>query len=76
MGTMLEKLGGYGGGEDNLYNPEKVTLLHKQYIEAGSEKDLWLYIKDSKDFPFNRIKELKKHAFEHMKEMGIPIKLR
>ncbi|MCD4669482.1 MAG: homocysteine S-methyltransferase family protein [Actinomycetia bacterium] len=37
MGAMLEKLGGYGGGEDNLYNPEKVTVLHKQYIEAGSE---------------------------------------
>lgn len=37
MGTMLEKLGGYGGGEDNLYNPEKVIKLHKQYIEAGSE---------------------------------------
>ncbi len=37
MGAMLEKLGGYGGGEDNLYNPEKVTVLHKKYIEAGSE---------------------------------------
>jgi len=37
MGAALEMLGGYGGGEDSLSNPEKVIELHKQYIEAGSE---------------------------------------
>jgi Methionine synthase I (cobalamin-dependent), methyltransferase domain len=37
MGALLGMLGGYGGGEDSLYNPEKVIELHKQYIEAGSE---------------------------------------
>ena len=34
MGAALEILGGCGGGEDSLYNPEKVIKLHKQYAEA------------------------------------------